>query len=163
MTPVQRSSALHVLGLVAIGVIVGRLLPPMAVRIDGQAPVPDWSAALVLAGGAVAIGGIAWHTWRTLHRDKRTLAARYAIRVLAIAKASIVVASIFTGAYAGYALAFLGADTELGEIRFWRSVVAALAGLALLAAALFLEWACRLPEDDDEDASRADPADPSPA
>lgn len=165
MKPVQRSSTLRVLGLLAIGVVVGRVLPPLAVRLEGQAPVPDWSAAVVLALGAMTVAGIAWHTWRTLHRDKRVMTSRHAIRVLAIAQASIVVSCIFAGGYAGYALAFWGVESDLGEVRFWRSVVAAAAGIALLAAALILEWTCRLPEDDNEDKGRASggSADPSPA
>ena len=39
--------------------------------------------------------------------------------------------------------------TELTGDRLWRAGVAALGGLVLLAAGLWLERACRVPEDDD--------------
>jgi TRAP-type C4-dicarboxylate transport system permease small subunit len=162
MRKVRRSSPLYVAGLVASGLVVGRLLPPLTVRLDGTSPpVPGWAAAVVLFCGAIAIGALAWGTWQNLHRDKRQYSAEHAIRILALAKAAVLVGGVFAGGYAGYALAYLGSSTELGELRLWRSAVAAGAALLLLFAALVLEWACRLPSDDDEES--ASDADPSPA
>ena len=165
MNPAQRSSVWYVTGLLMVGLVTGRVLPPLAVRMSGQAPIPQWSAALVLLAGGILVSGIAWHTWRTLHKDKKTIAARHAIRVLAIAKASIIVGGVFAGGYLGFALAYWGVETELGPVRFWRVVAAGVAGLTLLAAALVLEWTCRLPEDDDEDTATDafSGGDPSPA
>ena len=162
MRKARRSSPLYVTCIVAAGLVVGRLLPPLTVRLDGTSPpVPGWAAAVVLLCGAIAVGALAWATWRDLHRRKMRVVADRAIRMLALAKASVLVGGVFAGGYAGYALAYLGSSTELGELRFWRSAAAAGAALLLLIAALVLEWACRLPLDDDEETS-AD-ADPSPA
>lgn len=138
-------------GLLMIGLAAGRVLPPLVARTGGDIPVPDWSPALVLAIGAALVAMTAWQTWRTLHREKKSIASRHAIRVLAIAKSSVIVGAIFAGGYAGFALAFYGVGTEFAELRFWRGLAAALAGLALVGAALALEWACQLPEGDDEE------------
>ncbi len=162
MRKVRRSSPLYVVGLVASGLIVGRLLPPLIVRFDGTSPpVPGWGATIVLLAGAIAVGALAWGTWRNLHHHQRRIVADHAIRLLALAKAAILVGGVFAGGYAGYALAYVDASTELGDLRFWRSAAAAGSALLLLVAALVLEWACRLPSDDDEE-STSD-ADPSPA
>lgn len=151
MTPAQRSSAWFVTGLLMVGLVVGRSLPPLLVRMGSAVPVPDWSPAVVLALGGVVVAGIAWQTWRSLHRDKKTIASRHAIRVLAIAKSAIIVGAVFAGGYFGFALAYLGVESELGQLRFWRGLAAGVAGLLLLAAALGLEWTCRIPEDEDDD------------
>lgn len=160
MRKARRSSPLYVAVLVASGLVVGRLLPPLTVRLDGTSPpVPGWAAAIVLLCGAIAVGALAWGTWQNLHRHKRRFTADHAIRLLALAKAAVLVGGVFTGGYAGYALAYLGSSTELGELRFWRAGAAAAAALLLLIAALVLEWTCRLPSDDDEEtASEAGPA-----
>lgn len=162
MRKARRSSPLYVALLVASGLVVGRLLPPLTVRLDGTSPpVPGWGAAIVLLCGAIAIGALAWSTWQNLHRDKRRFTAHHAIRLVALAKAAVLVGGVFTGGYAGYALAYLGSSTELGELRFWRAAAAAGAALLLLIAALVLEWACRLPSGDDEET--ASEVGPSPA
>lgn len=162
MTPVRRSSPLYVVAIVASGLVVGRLLPELVVRFDGDAPpVPGWGAALVLLCGAIAVGALAWRTWQSLHQHRRRITSDHAIRLLALAKAAILVGGVFAGGYAGYALAYLGSPTDLGQLRLWRSAAAAGAALLLLVAALLLEWSCRLPSDDDED--EATDADPSPA
>ena len=147
-----------------IGLGVGRVLPPLSVRFGAETPVPDWYPAVVLVLGAIVVGTIAWQTWLFIHRDKRVISSPHAIRVLAIAKSSIIVGAIFAGGYFGFMLAYLGVDTELGRIRFWRALVAGIAGLMLLGTALALEWTCRLPEDDDEERDTSLSAnDPSPA
>lgn len=162
MRRARRSSPLYVAAIIAVGLVVGRLLPPLSVRLDGGSPpVPGWAAAVVLLCGAIAVGAVAWGTWQALHRDKKRIAADHAIRLLALAKAAILVGGVFAGGYAGYALAYVGASSELGELRFWRSAAAAGSALLLLIAGLVLEWSCRLPVDDDEES--ADAADPSPA
>lgn len=151
MRRIKRSSALYVVSLVAIGLIVGRLLPPLASRFEGQAPRPGWTAAVLLGTGAVIIGVLAWNTWQNLHRRKQRFNADRAIQLLAIAKSCVMVGAVFAGGYTGFALAYVGADTELGRERLLNSAAAAAAAALLLAAALVLEWACQLPGDDDED------------
>ncbi len=164
MRPARRTSPFFVAVIVATGLVVGRLLPPLTVRLDSATPpVPGWGAAVVLVCGAVAVGAVAWATWQNIHRRHRVIATDHAIRLLALAKASITVGGVFAGGYAGYALAYLGASSDLGHDRFWRSAAASAAAVALLVAGLVLEWACKLPSDgEDEEKTSAD-ADPSPA
>ncbi len=148
-----------------VGLAVGRVLPPLLVRFGSEVPVPNWSPAVVLFLGALIVAGIAWQTWNVIHKERKTIASRHAIRVLAIAKSAIIVGAVFAGGYFGFMLAFLGVDTEFGQLRFWRSMLAGIAGLALLASAVILEWTCRLPEDDDGDESAevGGTNDPTPA
>lgn len=163
MRPARRSSPLYVAGVVAVGLVVGRLMPPLIVRFDGASPpVPGWAPTFVLAAGAVAVAVMAWSTWQNLHRKSRRITHHHAVRLLSLAKASVMVGGVFAGGYGGYALAYWGADSRLGEARFWQSTAAAVAAVLLLVAALLLERACQLPSDgDDEETSRQ--ADPSPA
>ena len=53
------------------------------------------------------------------------------------------------GGYAGYAISWLGVPSELASQRAWRSLAAAIAGVAILIAALLLERACRVRNEDD--------------
>ncbi|HPU12894.1 MAG TPA: DUF3180 domain-containing protein [Aeromicrobium sp.] len=160
MLPARRSSPLYLVLVLGVGLIVGRLLPEMIARVDGVSPpVPGWTAAVFLACGAFAVGVLAWVTWRNLHKHKRQYSAEHAIRLLALAKSAVLVGGVFAGGYAGYALAFVGATSDLGQLRLWRSIAAAVAAVLLLLAALALEWSCRLPTDGgEEETSEALPA-----
>jgi hypothetical protein len=80
-----------------------------------------------------------------------------AARSLALAKASAIVGAAMTGLWAGLLLftvprldylAAAGNDTRTG-------VIGVLAGLALVGAALWLEFCCRTPEPPDERSDRA--------
>lgn len=162
MRPARHATPLYLTILVGVGLIVGRLLPPLAVRFDGSAPRPTWAAAVILGSGAVIVGVIGWSTWQALHKKKQRVNVDRAIQLLALAKSCIMVGGVFAGGYIGFALAFVGDGSPGGHERLIRSLAAGVAAVLLLLAALFLEWACRLPQDDDEDKDKPR-ADPSPA
>jgi hypothetical protein len=150
------TSALLVVSLIAFGVVVGRLTPPLIVRLDGNPPRLGWIAPLMLLAGAVVVGMCAWNTWQTLHRRHERMTADYGITMLSLAKSCAVVGSVVAGFYGGFALAYVDhLDSMLGKERFVRGLSATVASLLLLSAALLLERACRLPDDDDEDATPA--------
>ncbi|RLV54960.1 DUF3180 domain-containing protein [Aeromicrobium phragmitis] len=155
MRRAKRSSALYVTALLAVGLVIGRLLPPLAVRFEGQAPRPSWAAAVILATGAVIVGALAWNTWQTLHRRHLTIHVDRAIQLLAIAKSCVMVGAVFAGGYGGFALAYIDVDSVLARERLLHAGAAAIAAGLLLAAALVLEWACQLPGDDDENKDTA--------
>jgi drug/metabolite transporter (DMT)-like permease len=162
------TSVLLVVSLLAIGVVVGRLAPPVIVRLDGTPPRLGWVAPLTLLGAALVVGGYAWNTWQSLHKKHERMTADHGIMMLSLAKSCAVVASLVAGLYGGFALAFVdNLDSMLGEERFVRGLAASVASLLLLIAALLLERACRLPEDDDEDGNTGSKAkgrpDPNPA
>ena len=156
--------ALLVAGLLAVGVVAGRLTPPLIVRLGGNPPRLGWVAPLTLLAGAVVVGMFAWSTWQTLHRRHERIAVDHGLRMLALAKASAIVGALAAGCYGGYALAFLDAlDATLGRERFVRGLAAAIASLLLMIAALLLERACRLPDDEDDDPDANADATPDPA
>ena len=73
-------------------------------------------------------------------------------RSVALAKASALVGAASTGVWAGFLLFLL---PERAEVRAAMddtsgAVVGAVAGVALVAAALWLEYCCKAPEDPDE-------------
>jgi hypothetical protein len=167
MNRVRPTSALLVVALIGIGLVVGRLVPPLVVRLDGSVPRLSWTAPLTLLLAAIFVGIYAWNTWQSLHKRHERMTADHGIKMLSLAKACAVVGSLVAGVYGGFAIAFLDAlDSPLGKERVVRGGAAAIASLLLLTAALLLERACRLPEDDDEDkpgkGSKGRP-DPTPA
>ena len=151
MNRVRPTSALLVAALIGTGLVVGRLIPPLIVRLDGSVPRISWAAALTLLLAAILVGTFAWNTWQALHKKHERITSDYGIRMLAIAKSCVVVGSLVGGLYGGFALAYIDAlDSPLGKERVVRGGAAAIASLLLLTAALLLERACRLPGDDDE-------------
>lgn len=143
--------ALLVVALLGTGVIVGRLTPPMLVRLDLSVPRIGWAAPLLLFVAASGVGVIARNTWRSLHRRHERMTADHGIKMLSLAKSCALVGALVAGYYGGFALAYLDAlDTTLGKERFVRGLAASVSSVLLLVAGLLLERACRLPEDDDE-------------
>lgn len=146
------TSALFVVALIGFGIVAGRLTPPLIVRYDGNPPRLGWSAPVLLLAGAVAVGFLAHSTWQSLHKRHERMTSEHGIRMLSLAKASVVAGALVAGYYGGFALAFIGElDVSLGKERFVRGIAAAVASLFLLVAGLLLERACRLPEDDDDE------------
>ena len=144
--------ALTIAILLAVGVIAGRLTPPLIVRLDGTPPRLGWIAPLTLLAGAAGVATLAWNTWQSLHKRRERMTAEHGIRMLSLAKACAMVGALVAGYYGGFALAYLDQlDASLGRERFVRGLAAAVASLLLLAAGLLLERACRLPEDDEDD------------
>ena len=158
MRPVRRTSALNVAVWVAIGLVVGLLVRPIAVRLDASPPRVGFGAAATLFVVAVVVGALAWSTWQSLHKKHERMTSDHAAKMLALSRSCAIVGALFAGGYGGFALAFINdLDTPLGHERAVNGGVAALAGLLLLVAALLLERACRLPEDDKNGKSAPDP------
>ncbi|EFQ83335.1 hypothetical protein HMPREF0063_11608 [Aeromicrobium marinum DSM 15272] len=164
MRPVRRTSALTIVALVGVGLVVGAGIPPLAMRLDRNAPLLSWGSVLVIAVAAAVVGLVAWNTWDTVHRQKKRVHHERGVLLLALAQASSRVGALFAGGYAGFALAFVDTiGTEFGQDRVVRGGVAVLASVGLLVAGLLLERACRLPSDDDEDDDDGTSAEASPA
>jgi hypothetical protein len=147
---VRHTPVLHLALAVMGGLVIGTSVPEVALRLGYVAPRPGWVAAPALSALAFGLAWTARGTWRNLRRDKLKMHGELAIRLLALAKASAVVGAVVLGGYAGYAAMYLDAfDTRLGRERVLQSALAALAAIAVVAAALWLERTLRLPEDDD--------------
>ena len=69
---------------------------------------------------------------------------------LVLARACALVGALVAGGYAGYALSWVGLESDLASQRLWRSAIAALAGVAIVVTSIVLERACRVRSDDEE-------------
>ncbi|CAM4140999.1 DUF3180 domain-containing protein [Nocardiopsis gilva] len=126
-------------------------------------PILPWTAIPTLLLLAVAEGIAAWHTRRRIRHLPGTepVDPLSAARLVALAKASVVIASLAIGVFGGMALSLLDrlsvptpradATTAFGTM---------LAGVVLLAVALLLEYACRVPDEGDDSGNSGDPARP---
>lgn len=132
----------------AAGLIGGWALRPIAERAQGTAPIVTWLQPLALLFVAAILGATAWVTWRTLHVQRAYLEPQRAVNRFVLARACALVGALVAGGYAGYALTWLGVESDLGTQRVWRSAVAALGGVAITITAVLLERACRVRKDD---------------
>lgn len=139
-----------VTGWAIAGLVGGWLLRPLAERIWGTAPLVTWLQPLALLFVGAILGATAWLTWRSVHERRDYLEPYLAVNRLVLARASVLVGALVAGAYAGYALTWVGLDSELASQRMWRSLVAAAGGVAIAITAVLLERACRVHEDDPE-------------
>lgn len=126
-------------GCVAAGLVGGWLLHRL-----GFAPLVARGPVLLLFFVAAIVGWTAWSTWRHVQVDRRSLEPHRAVNRLVLAKSSALAGALIAGAYAGYALSWLGNDAELADQRIAWSLLAALAGALLAGAAMALERACRV-------------------
>ncbi len=136
--------------LVLLGALSGLLV---ANTVNGL-PLMPWSAIPTLLLLALAEAFTAGRTARRIRRAPGTepIEPLSAARLVALAKASALFASLAAGYFAGTALSVSG-RLELPSHRevFLTALGTAFAAGLLLAAALYLEFACRVPEDDDQD------------
>lgn len=146
----QPTSAGALTAWAAIGLVGGWLLRPIAERVTGTAPIITWLQPLALLLVAAILAGTAWFTWRALHVHRTYLEPHRAVNRFVLARACALVGALVAGAYAGYAVAWLGVDSDLGIQRLWRSALAAAFGVAITISAVLLERACRVHQDDPE-------------
>jgi len=141
------------LGLVTLAVVVGVASWALTRGVyDTLPPLPSYTPATI----AVLAGAEAYWAWairsrvQRRHAGGRPMAAIWVARSLALAKASSLVGALAAGAYAGF-LGFVSAD--LGAPQHTHDALVAGGGVAasalLVAAALVLERACRVPPRDD--------------
>ncbi|WP_017575804.1 DUF3180 family protein [Nocardiopsis kunsanensis] len=139
--------------LTVCGVLLGLLVDQVVAGI----PMVPWSAVPTLLLLALAELFTGSRTRRRIRRDPGTepMEPISAARLLALAKASAVLAALASGVFVGLALPLV--ETLALPVHrevFINSLGTAAASGLLLAAALYLERACRVPDDDrDDDAS----------
>jgi drug/metabolite transporter (DMT)-like permease len=116
-------------------------------------PSPQLYALLWLLLLAAAEAYTAMFTRARLHgrAGTRPIDPLVVARLVALAKASSVVGAVAAGAYAGFLgwVAQISSPTAHHDARVSGAGVGA--SLALVAAALLLEWVCRVPKDDADD------------
>jgi hypothetical protein len=138
-----------VVGFALTGLVLGWLLRRASIAVTGTAPTVGWLPVLTLAFVAVVVATVAWSTYRLLHRRRERLEPHRAVNRLVLAKACALAGALVAGGYLGYALSWLGlTEAALARQRVERSLLAALAGAALVVASLLLERACRVRSED---------------
>lgn len=133
-----------------LGLVGGWLLRPLAERVRDTAPIVTWAQPLALVLVAAILGATAYVTWRAVHVQHQRLQPHQAVNRLVLARACALVGALVAGGYFGYALSWVGVDTEMGMQRLWRSVIAGVAGVAIVVTSLLLERACRVRSDSEE-------------
>lgn len=134
-----------------LGLVAGWAIRPVALARDLAVPGVSWLQVLVLGFVAAVVTGTAWLTWRQLQVQRFRIEAHRAVNRLLLARSCILVGALLAGGYAGYAMSWLGIDSEVADERMLRSGVAVLLAVALIAAAIWLERACRVRDDEGAD------------
>jgi hypothetical protein len=138
-----------VIGFGLVGLVLGWLVRPVSVRLDGTAPTVGWLPVVALGFLAVVVGSLAWATFRQIHRRGERLLPHHAVNRLVLGKAGALAGALVAGGYFGYALSWLGiTEALLARQRIGHSLLAGLAATCLVVGALFLERACRVRKDD---------------
>jgi uncharacterized protein DUF3180 len=132
-------------GFALTGLVVGWLVRPVSIRLNGTAPMVGWLAVLALFFVAVIVGSVAWSTYTALHRRHERIAPHQAVNRLVLAKACALAGAAVGGAYFGYALSWVGlVQADLAKERVAHSLLAGLASVLVVAGSLLLERACRV-------------------
>lgn len=137
----------------------------------GSMPRLTWLPVIVIAGLALLEAAVAQDTWARVHQrgwgpalarfQRGSAATRPPVdplvvaRFVVLAKASSLAGAIFAGGYGGFLSWLLIESRRLTQaaIDLPPAISGLVASSALMGAALWLEWACRVPKspDDDED------------
>lgn len=126
------------------GLVLGRLVRPAGIELDGTAPRVSWLAVLALYLLAVLLGVVAWSTYDAVQRRRERLLPHQAVNRLVLAKTCALVGAFLAGGYFGYAISWVGEDSTFAEERLVRSPLAGVAGVLIVAGSLALERACRV-------------------
>ena len=142
--------------LVAIAVIAAAVGWGMVRIVDSWAgrvlPLP-WLAAgaLWLVAGAVLYWSLSSRPRLMKEPGAKPMPPLLAARTAALAMAASRVGALLTGLYAGIAVGVVPLmSVPSGVNTFWAALVAATGAFVLTAAALWLEYMCRIPLDRDD-------------
>ena len=151
--------------LVLIGVLAAAVTWAVLIAVYASLPPLTWTLvpALLIAAGAEAWTGRDLRGRIQGRQGARPAPPLFVARMVALAKASSMTAALLAGVCAGFIIYLSGmtsAPTPRGDL-----VNASLsfgACLILLAAALFLEYCCRVPHDPSDDDNVPPPPRQSP-
>ena len=151
--------------LVRIGVLAAAVTWAVLIAVYASLPPLTWTLvpALLIAAGAEAWTGRDLRARIQGRVPARPVLPLFVARMVALAKASSQTAALLAGICAGFMIylsGMTGAATPRADL-----IDASLsfgACLVLLAAALFLEYCCRVPRDPRQDVDDPPPPRPSP-
>lgn len=139
---------LTLVGWAAVGLVGGWAVQPLAEWLGFVAPVVALGQPLALLLLAAILGYVAWVTHRAVQVRQQRLEASQAVNRLVLARASALVAALVAGGYAGYGLSWVGDAAEQAEERIIGSAAACVCAVLAVVAAVLLERACRVRDDD---------------
>lgn len=139
---------LTLVGWALVGLVGGWAVHPIADRLGFVPPLVTLGQPLALLLLAAILGYVAWVTHRAVHVRRERLEASQAVNRLVLARASGLVAALVAGGYAGYALSWIGDSAEQAEERIVGSLAAGGCAVIAVVAAMLLERACRVHDDD---------------
>lgn len=133
------------------GGLTGWLIVVIANAVDAVPPQIPWTGPIGIVLITALVGALAYSTHQRIQVRKERMDAQRAVAFLVLGKASALAGALVAGGYLGFALNFVDRfDAAAPRERVIRSVVAIIAGVALMIAGLLLERACRVPTDSDE-------------
>jgi hypothetical protein len=134
------------------GLVLGWLIRPVSIALDGAAPTVGWLPVMALFFVALIVGSVAWLTYRSFHRRGERIEPHRAVNRLVLGKSCALAGAMVAGGYFGYALSWWGvAEAELAGRRVVHSLLAGVAGVLIVIGSLLLERACRVRGRDDRD------------
>lgn len=149
---IRTTGAGSLVGFALTGLVLGWLLRPVSILMNGVAPTVSWLQVLVLFFVAVILGSVAWSTYHSLHNRHQRIEPHRAVNRLVLAKSCALAGAMVAGVYFGYALSWVGITAaELAKERMTHSLLAGLASVLIVVGSLLLERACRVHRDDDRD------------
>lgn len=155
---VRPTRGTDLVGPALAGGIVAALLVNLATTGEPSLPASA-PISVVLVAGAVAVTARATRSRLAGRPGTRPLTPLAAARLVALAKAGSIAGALVAGGWAGVLAVILdrlAAPVGGGGAAVAVATVASLAGLALTAAALLLERACRVPPEDSAPGTSAD-------
>ncbi|MFI0420178.1 DUF3180 domain-containing protein [Spongiactinospora sp. 9N601] len=139
------------LPLVGIFVVVGLLTWALLQRSYSMLPTVPWTAiptVLLLAAGEL-ISGVGTRNRIRRRPGTKPVEPLAVARLAALAKASAYAGAVFGGVFAGFVLHVTQMLEQAIPLRdFYVTGGSLLACVALVCAALFLEYCCRIPKDE---------------
>lgn len=137
------TSARALTACTVVGLAVGWGVHPLVSRIAGRSPLVSWTQALALVLVAGIMGFLAWHTWQTVQVRGERLEVHQAVNRLVLARACALAGTLIAAGYVGYAVGWLGDESQYADRWILRAVVAAAGAGGVALASLALERACR--------------------
>ena len=68
------------------GLVLGWLLRPVSIGVNGVAPTVGWLPVLALFFVALVVGSVAWSTYRSFHKQRERIEPHRAVNRLVLAK-----------------------------------------------------------------------------
>lgn len=168
---------LTLVGWAVSAATAGFLFAKFRVAIGAQIPVTPWNLIVTLAAIAVILAVFALPMWRyrralaqklkdaSAPRPKR-LNPFYAVRLLALAKATAISGALFAGWHLG--VIWLQLSSPVTSAAVWQNVAGLVAAKLMVIFGLLVERICRVPDDSDAQKAEAgkvasSPSEPSAA